>query len=199
MNEAGQVIGYAVDPTGRNPTHAFFFDPANGTTDIGALFDRNTSSKPEGFNEAGQVFGQLTGGRNDGETFFYDPKTGAHEAISLRGYRFSTALGMNADGQVIGYVTDALGRNPTHTFAFDPIDGTFDIGALFARNTSSKPVGFNEAGQVFGQLTGGKNDGEAFFASPTAAAAPEPSTLTLAGIGFLGLLGLGRRFRKQAA
>ena len=120
------------------------------------------------------------------------------QAITLPGYRFSTALDMNAAGQVIGYVSDPTGRNPTHAFLFDPTKGTTDIGALFDRNTSSKPEGFNEAGQVFGQLTGGKNDGETFFASPTAAA-PETGTLTLAGIGFLGLLGLGRRFRKQAA
>jgi probable HAF family extracellular repeat protein len=198
INAAGQVIGYAVDPTGRNPTHAFLFDPSKGTTDIGVLFGRNTSSKPSGFNEAGQVFGQLTGGKNGGEVFFYDPNTGAHEGISLSEYRLSTALGMNSAGQVFGSLHDPRALNPTHAFAFDPTDGTFDIGALFNRSTSSQPVGFNEAGQVFGQLTGGKDNGEAFFATPTAAA-PEPGTLTLAGIGFLGLLGIGRRFRNQVA
>ena len=105
----------------------------------------------------------------------------------------------------MGYFDDNLG----HAHDFIESGGaypTFDATSSNARTT--KAFGINDAGDIVGtyQLTevvdgvAGSTINNGFYATPLAAAAPEPSTWAMLPIGFAGLSLAGWRApRTQAA
>jgi sugar lactone lactonase YvrE len=81
--------------------------------------------------------------------------------------------------------------------AFDPTDGTLYIGTwnrVYHYETTGIQLGF------FNTPAGANRfvDGLTFEGAPAVNGVPEPSTLTLFGIGIVGLLGCSARRRKQA-
>jgi probable HAF family extracellular repeat protein len=116
------------------------------------------------------------------------------------------AEGINDEGEVVGYFDDSLG----HTHGFIESGGvytTFD--APLSNAGATKAFGINDAGDVVGlddftesefingMVVAGSTITNGFFATPLAAAAPEPSTWAMLLIGFAGLSLAGRRASRR--
>jgi hypothetical protein len=93
----------------------------------------------------------------------------------------------------------------THTFTIAAFDGATSLGSFnvagdgFVSFLGVRATG----GDVITKITISSDDNnfamaEATFGSPAVSGVPEPSTLTLLGLGSLGLLGYGWRRRKRA-
>jgi len=73
VNQAGQATGYASTTTGA--THAFFFDPVNGMTDLGVL-PGDDQSIAHGINDHAQVVGVSSDSLGNNRAFVWDAAGG---------------------------------------------------------------------------------------------------------------------------
>ena len=155
INDSGQVVGYSTLP--RVATHAFRTAPNSAinpaTDDIGAL----TAGPLLG--SFIQAFGINHSGQVTGVSFTHAFRTAANGAINaatddlgaFSGGCCSTATGINASGQVIGFSSVGVSGN-THAFRTAPNGAintfTDDLGTL--GGTFSTAQGINSSGQVVG-------------------------------------------------
>ena len=145
INDAGQVAGYSSVPD--NALHAFLYD---GTMhDLGSLLSSGPGDASRAFaiNKNGDIAGD-SNGPNGGHAMLY--KNGVMQdlgALDPTGYNYSTALGVNAADQVVGY-SGANGHPQSHAFLYS--NGTIqDLGTPFG-GTVSQATAINDSGQIAG-------------------------------------------------
>lgn len=147
INNAGQIVGYSFT-SGEARPHAFLVTPedsdgdgrpdlwfrdndANGSndlmTDLGTL--GGSESVANGINDAGQIVGtsSTTIGDSTSQAFLWT-KGGTDGVVSnpqmkdigvIDGFQNSTAVGINAKGQVVGYAYVTTTGDPTdHAFVY---------------------------------------------------------------------------------
>jgi probable HAF family extracellular repeat protein len=206
MNESGQVVGFSGAPSGLN--HGFLYTPGTNAivTDVGTLNSYNGTSFANAINEAGVVVGQS------------DYTFGQHHAFScamangvcvmtdlgtLSGFVDSTATAINDLGQIVGNATALDGT----TDPFLWIDGqmidlnsVLPAGSDFTRLLTA--TGINNSGVIIGEgLTTNCSPickSEAYVLTISAFQVPEPSTITLMALAFVGgAMAAIRRRRKD--
>ena len=105
----------------------------------------------------------------------------------MPGASLVTTIGINDVGQIVGTYT----AGPDTAFGYQLSGGVFTtIAAPGASFTLAS--GINDAGQIVGS-----NVGTGFLATPSPV--PEPASLTLFGLGTLGVLGYARCRQRWAA
>jgi uncharacterized membrane protein len=143
-----------------------------------------TYSQALGINDAGTVVGMYVDGGGATRGYVYNG-TG-FVPLNVPGATTTVATGIDANGDIVGYYTDGGG---THGFV--------DLGGTpYTVNDPNAPaggtteiLGINDQGKFVGFYIDGSNNVIGFEASVV----PEPATLTLFGMGVLGLATLRRR------
>jgi probable HAF family extracellular repeat protein len=176
INDSGQIVGgYTFVQAGRPPqlVAAGFLLSGGSYTDLGTV----GGSAAHGINNIGQIvfaYGVLSGG--------------AFTALSVPGASLTDAWGINNLGQVVGVYSNNLQGVPDHGFLYqDGTYATFDVPG----SISTEARAINDLGQIVGYYTDAAGNEHGFLATPT----PAPSTLVLAGISLLGILGWAWRKR----
>lgn len=140
INSSGQVTGFAKISTGEE--HAFLSGPHGGLP----LKDLGSISHGKAVNDVGQV----TGVGFTGSAFVSDCDGGTLRDLGiLGGDRYSEGLGINANGDVVGYSSDArLASRAFVCFAGGTIQdlNTLTIGPSPFKITSAN--GINKFGQI---------------------------------------------------
>jgi probable HAF family extracellular repeat protein len=191
MNAAGQVVGYSYLP--RADAVGAFLYSGGKMTNLGSL----GGSFAEAFavNASGQVIGHSLTADGNYHAFLYSG--GKMTDLGTLGGKESSANGINNAGQIVGAAQTNI-NGATHAFVF--IDGKItDLNSLippesrwFLTNASA----INNLGQIVGTGRSPNGDYHAFLLTPTPA--PEPTSLTLFGLGVLGLAGHAWRKRRRA-
>lgn len=142
LNEAGQVTGYSLSPSGSY--HAFRWSQAACMVDLGTLPDTEES---EGFaiNTQGQVAGFAAGALQPPRAFVWSESTGMLD-IGKLGTGSAVAQAINDSGIAAGY-SDAVDGN-THAFVWSAASGMADLGTLGGIDSYATLI--NNAGQVAG-------------------------------------------------
>jgi probable HAF family extracellular repeat protein len=180
INNHDQVVGMGrLGPwNGSNTYHAWVWDEANGTQDLGTL--GGTKAQAIAINDNGQIVGDSqTAGDIAKHAFLYSNDV-MHDLGTLGG-NLSTARDLNASGQVVGW--SYLSDNVTQR-CFLYSDGVMhDLDDLLDSTsigwTISEVSGINDNGWITG--AGINTDGQtcAILLTPI----PEPATLSLLLLG----------------
>jgi len=148
-------INNLAQATGRHtqhgePTEAFFWDPLEGYTFLGAL-GWPGNSEGYGINDAGHVAG--TSARDDHkEGFFWSPETGMIGVGDLPGGgEFSVGYALNDCDRVVGYSGADAGEGSTQeAFLWDAESGIRGLGDLPGGYFNSVAYDVNDLTQVVG-------------------------------------------------
>jgi uncharacterized membrane protein len=170
INQAGQIVG-------NYDGHGFLFSGGNYTTlDVPG----SKSTNAAGISVSGQIVGNYTdtGSKSHG----YLLSGGNFAMLDVPGSSSTAANGINGLGQIVGAYDNKHGfmlNNGLYT--------TLDVPG----STATFAEGIDDFGDIVGyyQVNGVNGDVHAFIATPTSAPVPEPATLLLFAIGFVGMLG----------
>ncbi len=159
INNSGQIVGESFSPAGG--THAFFFSPGTGITDLGAFYPAYSVSHAYGINNAGQVVGwsktstlDSTGNDYESHAFVVQASPsgplGGMTDLGTLGGEDSTAYGINNAGHIVGSADIPGGT--THAFLYSG-GAMADLGTL--GGVSSTAYAINTGGQIAGEAQTG--------------------------------------------
>jgi probable HAF family extracellular repeat protein len=166
INDAGQIVGWAVNSEGRS--RATLFDPTGigNNIDLGTLADYQ-SSWAAAINNSGQIVGRAWNSEEDMRATLFDP-TGDGNNIDLGtlGGDWSEAYSINGAGQIVGRAKND--QDWTRATLFDPTGNgnNIDLGTL--GGAWSEALSINEAGQIVGRAASRQVVGATLF-DPTGA------------------------------
>lgn len=197
INDAGRIVGQALDPNNAAVTHGFYLDTGDTEAqDIGALTALgHNSSIAFDVSSNGLITGSssLNGGA-DGRAFIWSETDGMIEIALPTGTSTASGRGVNADGWVVG-TAGGLFAVP---FLFDGTD-TYSLqdlivlggnGWVLDMGTSSGAFAIADDGTIIGR--GMFNGQLTAFAMRPISAVPEPGSL-----GILGLIGISIAIRRR--
>ena len=192
INASGQVVGWS-DTTGGG-RHTFLYTG-------GVMKDLSLSTPglgygiPTAINASGQVVGYTTTATGDVHAFLYSG--GKMTDLGTLGGQSSLATGINASGQVVGFsdvVSPGGPYSPTGRHGFLYSSGKLiDLNDLLAPGSGITLTGgsINDLGQIVASAS----NGHSYLLTPDGLTAfPEPGSLTLLGLGAVGLLVCRRRW-----
>jgi len=192
INASGVVVGSVQYSSG--VTHAYRVVLGGGIQDLGGLSGANSLSYGLAINNAGEVVGY--GGTADSPRAFRTLPDGTMQDLgTLPGSIRGEANAVNNFGQIVG--TSVYNAGASQAFYFSDRTGLFNLSQSLVNGQGwdvKTATGIND----FGQITGnGVYNGaaHAFLLTPVLTAVPEPSSLLLTGLGFLGLLAIRVQFR----
>jgi hypothetical protein len=150
INDGGLVTGYVDD--GSSTTTAFVWDTTKdplGTNMSYIIRSATAITSPAGWahivplhiNAGGQVVGEaynnevddsvdgIPRGNAHKHAFFWDPVSGFHDLAPLlpAGTTYSSAIGINARGQVLGLAENVMMNQDIGTFVYDSLSNTMQI------------------------------------------------------------------------
>jgi probable HAF family extracellular repeat protein len=152
LTPSGKVLGSSYTASGE--FHIFLWSSGGAMVDLG--IDSN-SSYPQSINDAGQVVGYSWNGNQ--RAWFWSAQTGRVNLNTLYRYSYSSAVAMNATGQVVG--TSVTPSEETHAFFWSAAGGMVDLGTL--GSNFSQPKAINNSGQVIGRSNTALHQEHAFF------------------------------------
>jgi probable HAF family extracellular repeat protein len=192
INAAGEATGHISvlsSVTGAPVTHAFIYD--GSMHDLGEVPGLNNSFG-SAINATGWVTGDLA--NSDGSVrhaFLFNGQM--NDLGTLPGFDLSSGYGINDKGQIVGsgYNAGPIGDpNQSHAFIYDNEDAIVDLNSLISPTSKwilSSAFAINDSGQITG--SGYHNNVfHAFLLTPV----PEPSTIVLAGLSAVAILGYVR-------
>ncbi|MHC4891078.1 MAG: hypothetical protein ACYTEO_16625 [Planctomycetota bacterium] len=148
INDEGQVVGYALIPSGKG--HAVLFDTTGGgaNVDLGA-----PSGKPSAaycINNLGQIVGHASA--NTIQATLFDPTGGGDNLYlgSLFPSDWSAARSINNEGQIVGSGHLPGTHETIHAALFDPSGAgdNIDLGTLGGSQSGAQCI--NDLGQIVG-------------------------------------------------
>ncbi len=195
INNAGRIVGTALDPNNAAVTKGYYLDPGAATaTDIGALTDRgHNSAIPFAISSNGWIAGSssLNSGA-DGRAFIWSESEGMREIPLLSNTTGGSARGVNANGWAVGTMASATSipflYDGNSTYALQDILDASGTGWDLISGTSNAALAIADNGVITGRgLFNGEISG--FVMVPNV---PEPTCLMLCGIATLAGLSLRR-------
>jgi len=180
INDAGQIVGEAINSQGWD--HATLFDPtgSGNNIDLGTL--GGEESYAWSINDAGQIVGLSHNSQVWPRATLFDP-TGSGNNIDLGtlGGTCSQALSINNAGQIVGYAADDS-QVLCHATLFDPsgAGNNIDLNTLIdpasGWTLTYNAYDINASGWIVGQGYNQKGERHAFLLVPK-----QPCLYTLAG------------------
>lgn len=146
LNDGGQVAwGRFDEATFRE--RVLLWDPQTATpTEV-------VDGRVSGLNDQGQLVGTIESADDpwDLRAYVWSAEDGLTDLGTLPGAEWSTALGINDRGQVVGHSGAGAPGGPdwSHAFVWDPRSGMRDLGTLGASD-HSQATAINDAGQIVG-------------------------------------------------
>jgi probable HAF family extracellular repeat protein len=186
INDNGLVVGSSM--AAGHAKRAFVYNTATGEMkNLGTLlFDSEGISINNANAVAGKARYETYWGENHAFTTNADIPVPADVAPTYQGDIHPTAI--NAQGTIVGYFT-ARSTSINHAFVVDHADGTLvDLNSLVPLQAGEfffLATGVNDVGQIVANT----NLGNAYLLTPV----PEPSTLSLLGLGCLAIVGVRAR------
>ena len=165
VNSSGVVVGDASRSDGA--VHAFAWTATSGMADLGAL--GGSTSIAWAVNEAGQVVGSSSTPENATHAFLWTRESGMIDLTPDSCY--GEAWGINAGGQVVGYVQACNGKTPPVTvdmsgrgFFWSPSDGLAVLPTFGGVSGQvAKWNGINDAAVVVGSADSPDGNRHAFM------------------------------------
>lgn len=202
INDSGQIVGYALPPTG-GLARPVLFDPSGSgsNVDLGTL--GGTSGSARSINNLGQIVGIAVTGSGDSHAVLFDA-TGSSGNIDLGGLGgvTSAANAINDLGFIVGQAQDLTGAVRACLFDATGAGNNIDLNTLIDLTsgwTLQAALDINNSGWIVGQgIAPGALPGteRAFLLIPEAEPVPLPGAV------LLGMVGMGTatwRLRRMRA
>jgi probable HAF family extracellular repeat protein len=183
INCTGQITGYGIIG---GQQHAFLYS-AGIVKDLGTL-PGAVRYVGHALNACGQVVGEADFPDGSQHAFLYSNG-------SMHDLGPGSAIGINSSGEILG--NNIIDETPLMPFVY--IGGTrYDLDSLIDPNSAFyasifRATGLNDSGQIVGNGENEARDTIAVLLTPT----PEPSTMVLACLGFIGLAAWDWQRRKR--
>ncbi len=164
LNFRSQAVGYYADSPSFAVFHAYIYD-ANGGVFLPIINPLSVSSQATGINNEQVVCGFYVD--SDGTTHGFMLNAGTLTTLDFPGAKFTEALGLNDNGQVVGFYSPDNNGTPTmHGFVyntsyrhFHSVDDPKGLGTTTIN-------GINNFGQVVGFYVDSKGNTDGFIGTP---------------------------------
>ncbi|MDF1553801.1 MAG: hypothetical protein P1P84_12095, partial [Deferrisomatales bacterium] len=165
INGAGQVAGVFNPDGDAGHVHAFLWNSATGSVDLGQLTEGDYLSVND-FSEKGHMVGESWSG-----AWFWSPETGM-VGIPTTGGRYNVAAALNDFDQVVGW-SWAAGDRVSEAFVWSPASGTTALPSPEAIQGSARDI--NNHGRIVGYTMPVDTAAYGWYTIPALWTIPDPN------------------------